>query len=798
MTRTALVRAAVTPVFATALGVAALGLPPTTAAAAPQAAPVLAAPDATLAQDDRAEDDATDADTSDTERPVRIEVGRFEPRTITPGSLVTVTGTLTNTGPATISELSLRLQRGAVLTTRAELSAEQQDPDPATSEAAPFQPVPGELAPGDELPFSYTVPAEELRLPQDGVYPVLLNVNGVVDGADQRVGELRTYVVQQPPVPAARTAVAWLWPLVEPSHRTASGAFRDDGLAEAVRTGGRLDRALAVVERLPGGTPGGAAAEVAPAIQVTLAVDPALVEELQLMAAGPYEVEGGAGQGTEAARTFLDRLTAVAAAHPVVALSYGDVDADAVTGAGLSDVLARSLPGSPEGTAQDPPGTSRAEDGAAATSSAPGAPPSAAPETQEPDGRAGAAILADALDVEARTDLAWAPGGSLRADTLPVLQAGGVDQVVLGAGGVSDGGDAVGLADPTATARATVTTPAGPLDALVADPTLSGLVASAEQATGGARMAEQRYLAELAVLSMQAPAGTEQTVLVAAPREIDAGPEGAGAMMADTAGLPWLRPSTVAELSAGAAQPAGTLSDPVDAPGLDPDGMADVVAGVAMRDDLAGAVVGDADTALRSYDAAISRATSATRRGDPEDFRAVAAALRAELERLRGQVTLLEPLEGTYTLGSSDSPLILTVRNDLPMTVRVLLDIRTRGSRGLSVKDIGPQALLPGQRLTLKVPTEVQQAGGFTVRAQLTTPSGGPLGDEISMQVKSTAYGPISLIITIGAAALLGLLFLRRLVTFVLRRRRAGSDAGAQGGAPEGAVLQPAPNRSPV
>jgi hypothetical protein len=757
--RTALLRAAVAPMFATALGVAALGVPAQPASAAPAGPPVLAAPAPATAQDD-----ATDGD-----RPVRIEIGRFEPRTITPGSLVTVTGTLTNTGPAAITDLSLRLQRGAALTSRAELAADERDPDPATSVSAAFQPVEGQLAPGDELPFNYTVPAEDLRLTADGVYPVLLNVNGAVDdpageGEQRRVGELSTYVVQQPVEPRARTAVAWLWPLVEPSHRTPSGGFRDDALADSVESGGRLDRALAVIERLPGsGTTGGT-----PATTVTLAVDPALVEELQLMAGGPYEVDGKAGRGTDAAAAFLERLVAVAAVHPVVALSYGDVDADALTAAGLPDVLTRSLPAS----AGDPPVESAAT-----------------------------AALGDTLHVRPRTDLAWAPGGSLRPDTAGFLQAAGVEQVILAASSLTDGDDAVGLSDATAAARTTVTTAAGPLDTLVADPTLGGLVGSAEETPGGARMAEQRYLAELAALSMQAPEGSEQTVLVAPPREVEAGPEGAGAMMADTSTLPWLRPATLTELAAGAPAPAGELSDPGDAGVLDPAGMADVVASAAVRDDLAGAVVGDADTALRGYDAAISRASSATRRDAPEDFREVAGALRSAMEGLRGQVTLLAPADGTYSLGSSDAPLVLTVRNDLPMTVRVLLDVRTRGSRGLSIGHIEPQTLAPGQRSTLQVPTELRQAGTFAVRARLTTPSGGPLGDEISLQVKSTAYGPISLIITIGAGGLLALLFLRRLVNFVLRRRRAARQAGQPGGqpagAPEGAV-QPPPNRSPV
>ena len=72
------------------------------------------------------------------------------------------------------------------------------------------------------------------------------------------------------------------------------------------------------------------------------------------------------------------------------------------------------------------------------------------------------------------------------------------------------------------------------------------------------------------------------------------------------------------------------------------------------------------------------------------------------------------------------------------------------------------------------MPTHVRQSGGFAVTARLTTPGGGPLGDAVQMQVKSTAYGPITLGITIGAAVLLGLLFLRRAVRFVLQRRRGG------------------------
>jgi hypothetical protein len=765
VTRPALLRAAVAPLLATALGVAA---PVLLVAAPAHATPVLAAPG----------DDSTDPD-----RPVHIEVGRFEPRTLTPGATVTVTGTLVNAGETPVTDLALRLQRGELMTSRADIAANDQDPDPATSITPDFRPLTDELAPGGELEFSYTVSAADLQLSADGVYPVLLNVNGTVDDVQRRVGELATFVVQQSTLPAARPAVAWMWPLVEHTHRDASGGFVDDDLTDVISDGGRLDRALSVIERLPG-TAGSGGDEV-PSLQVTLAVDPALVEELTVMAAGPYPVggEADAGTGTEAAVAFLDRLRALASVHPVVALPYGDVDADALDAAGLSDVVVRSLPGaqpagqdeSGEGAPADPTGEAGAGAGA--------------------DGAGvGARILGDALGVDARTDVVWPAGGTVRSATLATLQAHGIDTAVLGSDGLTEGATVAGLSGTTAAAHTRVSTPAGPLEVLVADSALGRTAGGAEATPGGPRLAEQRYLAELALITLQAPAGSEPTVLVAPPRDVDAGPDGVGAMLADTAGLPWLRPGTLAGLAVGPVADGGTTVEPRNAVLLDPAGLTDVTEAVATRDDLAGAVVGDPDAALQPYDAAVSRATSVAWRGDPEGFRAAATDVRTAMDRLRGRVTLLAPADGTYSLASSDAPLILTVVNDLPFTVQVLLDVTARGTRGLSIGDIGPQTLAPGVRTTLTVPTEVSQTGGFAVTASLTTPGGGPLGDRIDLQVKSTAYGPISLTITIGAAALLGLLFLRRLVLFVLRRRRAAGDQGA----PEGAAAGQPPTRSPV
>ncbi|SFP66859.1 hypothetical protein SAMN05660464_3844 [Geodermatophilus dictyosporus] len=735
------------------------------------AAPVAAAPSAAAAPAAPAPDPAAD------DRPVAVEVTRLDPRTVAPGGTVTVEGRLTNTGTETLTELTLRLQRGAVVTTRAELLAADADPDPVTAGSAPFATVAGELAPGDEVAFTYTATTADLGMDRDGVHPLLLNVNATgPDGGKSRVGEVRTSVVQQTAPPATATSVAWLWPLVEPTHRDAAGGFADDDLAAEVSADGRLDRALAVLERLPTAVLPGAV-EPGPVAPVTLAVDPVLVEELALMAEGPYAVAGqeGAGTGTEAAAAWLDRLRAVAADHTVVALPYGDVDADALQSAGLPAVVTRSLPRA----AQDPVD---GDGGAVVGGDSPGP--------------AGADLLAEQLGIEPRTDLAWAAGGSLRADTLATLADGGVDTVVLDSGALAAADAVLGL-DGGAAARATVAGDDGPVPALVADGRLSDLVGSARTTEGGVRVAEQRYLAELVLLSQQPvadPAG--QSVLVAPPRDVDPDPDAVAAMITDTA-LPGLRPASLADLAAGPLSGAdGALApadgDPPQAAGLDPAALADVAAAVELRDDLAGAVVGEPADALAPYDAATARAASASWRGDPEGSRVVAADLRATLGGLREQVSLLAPVEGSYSLASNDAPLVLTVQNDLPFAVRVLVDVRTRDNVGLAIGDVGVLEVAPEQRTTLQVPTQLSQSGRFAVTAALTTPDGGRLGDPVAIQVRSTTYGTISLSITIGAAVLLGLLFLRRGVLFVLRRRRGAAEEEQ----PEGTVWPP--SRSPV
>ena len=305
--------------------------------------------------------------------------------------------------------------------------------------------------------------------------------------------------------------MAWLWPLAERTHLSPTGGFADDALATSITPGGRLDRVLGSLERLPRTLPAGGT-EPVPAVPVTLAIDPALVEELTTMAAGPYAVGGvaGAGKGTDAAVAFLARLRAWPPSTRSWRCAYGDVDADSLQAAGLADVLTRSLPGTADGHGAAASRPRPRHLGPTATPTA-----SASPTTSP----------------AATAPAAGAGRGGADPRSRPARRA--PDRPVLGRGphaayprpwprsrpAASNGSSSAAPGSPTASRRSGCSGGAAAARTGVADPRpaasrrwsptrrLSDLVGSAEQTPGGPRIAEQRYLAELAVLDLQAPAG---------------------------------------------------------------------------------------------------------------------------------------------------------------------------------------------------------------------------------------------------------------------------------------------------
>ena len=104
--------------------------------------------------------DRTDPDAPAAAGGLLLDLDELAPRVVTAGgpAVLTVTGTLTNTGDAPVSAIGVRLQRGDPLRTEGDVR-EALDGGAATDAIAPrFQELPGALDPGEQAPVRLTVP----------------------------------------------------------------------------------------------------------------------------------------------------------------------------------------------------------------------------------------------------------------------------------------------------------------------------------------------------------------------------------------------------------------------------------------------------------------------------------------------------------------------------------------------------------------------------------------------------------------------------------------------------------------
>ena len=133
-----------------------------------------------------------------------------------------------------------------------------------------------------------------------------------------------------------------------------------------------------------------------------------------------------------------------------------------------------------------------------------------------------------------------------------------------------------------------------------------------------------------------------------------------------------------------------------------------------------------------------------------------------------------------YSLGTRDAPLLLTVANGLPVTMEVRLE-HLQHHRAAGRPDPGP-AVPPLGRRQVQVDAEVIRSGQFVVEATVRSPAGALLGPPSRLQVRSTAYGTITVWLTGCAGVLLVVLAARRVVRRIRgepsRRDRVGPAAG--------------------
>lgn len=718
---------------------------------------------------------------------LQVRIDRVSPDVVTTTSepMVTVAGAVLNVGDRPVRDVVVRLEDAAAVTTstglRTNLTGDVDQFEPVGN----FVPLSPEIPRGQEVPFTLSYPLRSadrpsLSINEPGVYPVMVNVNGTPDyGEPARLDDARFLlpVLGVPPAPGAESAgdavaaieapdtskpvqLTLLWPIAD-RPRLAAGApggatpvrLIDDELATSLAAGGRLDTLLS-------------AAEFATSPQVDtdgrvraatcLAVDPDLLVTVNAMTGG-YVVNNGAdaGQGTptrpgsgqDAAVAWLNRLKGLANGMCVVSTTYAQADLDAlrrVGDAGLSRVA-----------------TTSAGD-----------------------------IVDQILGVPSVRGASLVGDGPLTGPAVRLLSDQGGQTVAIAAA-ESESADGTDVADSgvadTTPLRFTPQVVAAPFDPAVGaalagagtDPVAPGYLNPSLDIPLQRDSAIARRQDALGAVLWRGlnPGVAPRSQILMPPLAWSLDPDDARALFravatSINAGLAQPRPLTAVIADSSAVPPDEMAPLPSDELG-DPDARFDdaVVSGISAVTGrlwgLTAALTTDDRTGLTGYGYTAPLREDMLRalsQSVPPDTRNGLAQQRLTtvghtVDDIFGAVTIVNP-GGAYTLATERSPLPLALRNDLPVPIRVRLDVDA--PPGMTVTDMGEIVLPPGY-LPLRVPIEVHFTQRVAVDVALRTADGMPLGEPVRLSLHSNAYGKVLFFITLSAGAVLVLLAGRRL-----------------------------------
>ncbi len=667
--------------------------------------------------------------------PVRVTLTRLDPKAPQPGQRVAIVGRLANTSTSLVTDLAVQLRiNGVAVSSRGQMMAFQAGGDGEF----PSRSVPGavgkvgtsSLAAGATTSFRLDVSTDALGLAPDEWRVYELGVDALGGSPQGRgvVGRMRTFLPWAPRTTRrAALRLAWLWPLVDRPHRAGTGPWLDDRLASELGASGTLTglvaagaRASAPPAPLP---PGAHPAPTAKPVPVAWVVDPLIVEDATLMAAGYTVREGGStrpGAGRADATRWLDSLRRAVRGKDVFGLPYADPDVTAAVRHGLSsDVRAAS----------------------AVDAGLPGA-----------------------------THLAWPPDGRSDSRTLATVTSTGNPAVVL-----SDTNLPVAT-NHNFTPSAETTVPLGTrtVDALLTDSRLTDVVDAGADDPSRAGLAEQAFLAETLMIVTELPF-TPRDVVVAPDRRWRPAPAYAAALLSDTGRVPWIQPVALHDMLAAPRSTVarGPLFYPSSAKDAELPGP--YLAGVqGTRADLMSLATAlpRGTGVLTGLDRAVLRTESSawrTRLDAAVDYR---DAVDAAVATTAGKLRIASAAGSLVTLTSRSGRVPVTIANDLdaPALVRLHLDAGQR----LTIAGGGeiPITVPAGTQYTIEVRARARTAGVFPLTVALLAPDGTALGPPVTLSVRSTVYGTLALAITGAATAVLFVAVVVRLVRRAIRSRR--------------------------
>ncbi|GAA2094174.1 DUF6049 family protein [Microlunatus panaciterrae] len=628
---------------------------------------------------------------------VTITLSSFTPDVPTRSGEITVSGTVTNTSDQNLYRLQAIFWRSQEPITSSEgmdqaLTSPADQPlgarvvdgcGPHNGQNNCFQnlyrdtnPV---LAPGGKEKFTITVKVSQLQLPStDGVYLMGVHVRGTTDGSSSNVtmGRSRVFVPVLERMPSRSMQLTSIVLLSSTPSMVRPDVFADEHLAAEISEGGRLSRLLAAADRP----------------EVTFAVDPALVDELERMRDGYRVVDSDGkttdGTGSDAAGAWLDRFAALRTTRDGYRLPFAVPDLAALSHDGRQDIIS---------------GVGRA---ARKVTSVASLPLLAYP----------AAGQADATTLQTLESMD--PAAILLADTAaggrgPLLEGPGSAPIVTFGSRAFAGGPGP---DPR-------NTPVHLRQRLLADTWLRVTTAAPGSTLGRVR-----------VITSPAQAVSD----------------------AESLGAPWMRQTTLTELlrSRPTAWPQKLSYPAAERQRELSPALLQSLRGLSDGYRIYAELLQDPSDLKARSDAALARSASAWWR-DPRSGATFRNLQRSDLAGVLSgdKVQLSATREVLFAASRSSFPMTVTNKLDAPIKFKVAFT--SANSQRLSVAPVAEQRVEAGETVQINAEAEAKANGPVLVTAQLTTVSGAKIGKPLTINVKATDIGVVGWVITLAAGVVL-------------------------------------------
>ncbi|MCW5250001.1 DUF6049 family protein [Streptomyces sp. SHP 1-2] len=677
-------------------------------------------------------------------RGVSVAIDSLTPAVPTDGDTVTVSGTVTNHGRRQITDAHVGLRVGPGIDTRSGVDAAARNSTDLQGAVPPeiddkYTEKFSKLVPGVAERFNISVPVDKLNLDRDGVYQFAVSLSGQTSEQpwERILGIQRTFLPWQPDAADPRTRTTFLWPLISTVHMAAqtgpneeqTPVFLDDGLAQEISPGGRLNQMVALGRNL----------------DVTWVVDPDLLASVDAMT-GSYQVRQGdetvEGTQQEVAKQWLADLQTAVADKEVVALPFADPDLASLAHEGTD--ITGSL--------------SQLKDATDVVAN-----------TVEP-----------ILHVTPNTDFAWPVNGAVDGSIVKVATSAGADKVIARSDSLQETND---LPYTPSAARPI----GGGTTAVVADARLSTAFEGDLTKASASTLAVQRFLAQSLALNVQTD---KQRSIVVAPQRMPTGSQARAMAEAVTAlqGSTWSTPQKLAGAAAAKPDPEATTRVPGGSSYPNPLRKRELpraafqqIARTQGKLDNFAVVLSQESRVVTPFGRALNRGTSVSWRGRPTEAASFRIGVETYLDGLTGRVRLIDKSETKLSGRSATIP--VTVQNNLvqdvgPLVLRLTSTNPTRLEIGGAAFQEQRVAVSGGHSQSVKFTTSANANGRATVIAQLYTLDGQAYGEAVTFDVKVTEITATVMLVIGGGVLLLVLAGFRM---YTQRKRAAARETGQDG-----------------